>query len=202
MASCIIYPMLLGRIVSKASALIVVERLKQLDGVLYAFEIAPDIKEQLMEIEKQIRATLGIEVKNTGVEECLKRNHIICIIKDRRFRPPPEPTIYLVADDGTILGQEVLEKDKFKFQCADDVIFLSDDFVVFTDRRPKPGSKEFFLMPPVRFPEVEEIDGVKNVVSCSPSPLGDLLIRKVHGITDDPKLASVLVGFDLENDTI
>lgn len=187
-------------IVSKASTSMVVERLKQLDGVLYAFEITPGIKDQLREIERQIRATLGIEVKNTGVEECLKKNHIVCIIKDKRFRPPPEPTIYLVADDGTILGQEVLEKDRSKFQCSDHVIFLSDDFVVFTDRRPKPGCKEYFLMPPVRFPEVEVIDGVKNVVSCSPSPLGDLLIRKVHGVTDDPRLASVLIGFDVEND--
>jgi hypothetical protein len=186
--------------VPKVSTSTVVERLRQLDGVLYAFEIAPSIRDQLREIERQIRATLGIEVKNTGVEECLKRDQIICIIKDKRFRPPPEPTIYLVADDGTILGQEVLESDKPKFQCADHVIFLSDDFVVFADRRPKPGCKEYFLMPPVRFPEVEAIDGVRNVVSCSPSPLGDLLIRKAHNITDDPRLASVLIGFDIEND--
>lgn len=187
-------------IVPKTDTSMVIERLKQLDGVLYAFEITPEIKDELREIEKQIRATLGIEVKNTGIEECLKREHIVCIIKDKRFRPPPEPTIYLVSDDGTILGQEVLEKDRSKFESSNNIIFLSDDFVVFPDRRPKPGCREYFLMPPVRFPEVEAIEGVENVVSCSPSPLGDLLIRKAHGVTDDPRLASVLIGFDLEND--
>lgn len=178
----------------------IVEGLKHLEGVVYAFEVSPAVRDKLAEIEKHIKATLDIEVRNTGIEECLRRKHVVCIIKNKMFRPPPEPTIYLVAEDGTILGQEVLEKDKGKLRDIDDIIYLSDDFIVFPHRKPKPGSKEFFLMPPVRFPEVEAFKYTKNVVSCSPSPIGDMLIRKSHGVDDDPKLASVLIGFDIEGE--
>jgi hypothetical protein len=38
--------------------------------------------------------------------------------------------------------------------------------------------------------------GTKNVVSCSPSPLGDVFVRAVHGLEDDPKLASIIIGWD------
>ena len=33
-------------------------------------------------------------------------------------------------------------------------------------------------------------------MSCSPAPTCDLMMRKYYGLEDDPKLASVLVGFN------
>jgi len=149
----------------------ILELLSRLEGVVKVFSVEGEILKRIIEIESQVRAVMNIEVRNTGVEECLKRNHIVCIIKDSRFRPPPEPTVLLVGDDGII---------------------------VFTDR--KPNEKEYFLMPPVRFPELERLEGVCNVVSCSPSAPSDYLLRKHYNLQDDPKLASILVGFDLISD--
>jgi len=182
--------------VANVSVADAIAHLRGLKGVAEAFELGPEIKELLRKIEGGIKATMDIEVKNTGLEECLKRRHVLCIIKDRTFRPPPEPTIYLAADKDTILGQEILEKDKCNFEGLDNLVYLSEDFVVFTDR--KAESKEYFLMPSVSFPELENLCGLKSVVSCSPSALGDLAIRTAHGLEDNPKLASVLIGFDLE----
>jgi hypothetical protein len=34
------------------------------------------------------------------------------------------------------------------------------------------------------------------VVSCSPSPPADMYVRATHGLPDDPKLASILIGYD------
>ncbi len=175
-----------------------IEHLKGLKGVAEAFELGPEIRELLLKIESGIKATMDIEVKNTGLEECLKRKHVLCIIKDKTFRPPPEPTIFLAADKDTILGQEILEKDRCDFEGLDNLVYLSEDFVVFTDRKAR--NKEYFLMPPVSFPELESVCGLRNVVSCSPSALGDLAIRTAQGLEDNPKLASVLIGFDLDDD--
>lgn len=176
----------------------ILELLSRLEGVVKVFSVEGEILKRIMEIESQVRAVMNIEVRNTGVEECLKRNHIVCIIKDSRFRPPPEPTVLLVGDDGIILGKEVIPSDTHDYKNDENVVFLSDDFIVFTDR--KPNEKEYFLMPPVRFPELERLEGVCNVVSCSLSAPSDYLLRKHYNLQDDPKLASILVGFDLISD--
>lgn len=175
----------------------VISTLQGMEGVIEVFSVNEDILETLNKIESKIKATLDLDVKNTGLEECLNRQHIVCIIKNDRFRPPPEPTVLLVGDDGTLLGKEIIPSDDANYEEDDDAIFLSDDFIVYKNRKPR--NKEYFLMPPVSFPEVEILDGMRNVVSCSPSPLGDMALRKSHGLKDDPRLASILIGFDMKN---
>lgn len=174
----------------------VLKVLRGLNGVVEAFALRAETRKQLKDIENGVKATLDIEVKNTGLDECLRREHVVGIIKDKRFRPPPEPTILLMGDNGAVLGEEVLSGERGKFEGKENLIFLSDDFVVYTDR--KAAKQEYFLMPPISFPEVERIPGVKNVVSCSPTAPGDVLVRTSHDLEDDPKLASVLIGFDTE----
>ena len=51
-------------------------------------------------------------------------------------------------------------------------------------------------MPPVSFPELNPSNGCRDVISCSPAPTCDLMIRKYYGMEDNPKLASVLVAFN------
>lgn len=175
----------------------VIDTLQGMEGVIEVFSVNGDILDTLNQIESKIKATLDLDVKNTGLEECLNCQHIVCIIKDDRFRPPPEPTVLLVGDDGILMGKEIIPSDDTNYEDDDDVIFLSDDFIVYKDRKPR--NKEYFLMPPVSFPEVEVLDGMQKVVSCSPSPLGDMVLRSSHGLKDDPRLASILIGFDVEN---
>ncbi|MEM0449551.1 MAG: hypothetical protein QW520_07010 [Methanomassiliicoccales archaeon] len=166
-----------------------------MEGSVHVFKLDDSAREKVLQIEGQVKAALGISCINRGVEECLRRQHVIAIIKDKRFRPPPEPTVLLVADAGdTILGKEIFPHERDEYKNKPNVIFLSEDFIIFTDKMPK--SKEYFLMPPVSFPEVAALPGVKNCVSCSPSPPSDIFIRALHGVPDDPKLASILVGYD------
>jgi hypothetical protein len=72
---------------------------------------------------------------------------------------------------------------------------LGQDFVVFADKRASKGAR--FVLPPVPFKEVEEMRGTCSVISSSPSTPGDFYLRKKARIADDPKLASILIGFDL-----
>lgn len=174
----------------------VVELLQTMEGVIEAFPVEGEVMERLNEIESKIKATLNLDVKNTGVEECLNRQHVICIIKDVRFRPPPEPTVLLVGDDDLIMGKEIIPSDDTNYKDDDNVVFLSEEFILYKNLKPK--EREYFLMPPVSFPEVDALEGTCNVISCSPSPLGDLTLRKSLGMNDDPHLASILVGFDME----
>ncbi len=173
----------------------VIELLKGMEGSIHVFRLDDATREKVVEIEHGVKASFGISCLNLGVEECLRRQNVIVVIKDSRFRPPPEPTVLLVADGGElIMGREVFPHERKDFEGKPNVIFLSQDFIVFTDKMPK--TKEIFVMPPVSFPEVAALPDVSNVVSCSPSPPADMYVRATHGLPDDPKLASILIGYD------
>ena len=51
-------------------------------------------------------------------------------------------------------------------------------------------------MPPVSFPELNESNGCKDVISCSPAPTSDRMMRLYYGLEDDSRYASVLVAFN------
>lgn len=172
-----------------------VEIIKGMTGTRLAFLLSPEVITAVQKIEDSIKSQIGLDVVNEGVNQCLRRQHVICVIKDTRFRPPPEPTVLMMGDSDLVIGTEILPGQHSRYKDMENICWLGDDFVVFTDKVPK--SKEFFLMPPVSFPELEQVNGAVNIVSCSPSPLGDLIIKNYYELEDDPKLASILVGFDM-----
>ncbi len=170
------------------------EIVRGLRGVVHAFYLDRDILNQVREEEAKVRAMGNIAVDNMGFTEALKRENVICIVKDPRFRPPPEPTVLLESGDGEIIGEEVFPFTAHKYADKQDVVWLSDGFVMFPSVKANGG--ETFTMPPVSFPELNSSNGCKDVISCSPAPTCDLMIRKYYGLEDNPKLASVLVAFN------
>ncbi len=175
-------------------ALVIIKGMK---GTKIVFSLNKKDVAEILERERGVISQLGQKVFNMGLEEVMKRDHVICIIKDVTFRPPPEPTVFMLDEEGTILGTEVLPGEHRRYKEMDNVMFLCQDFVVFTDKKQK--TKEFWMMPPVSFPELTTIDGVTEVVSCSPSPPSDIIIKNNYSLEDDPKLASILVGFNCQN---
>ena len=170
------------------------EIIRGLRGVVHAFYLDDTILEHLKEEEAKVRAMGDIEVQNEGFNQALQRESVICIVKDPRFRPPPEPTVVLESGSGNLIGEEVFPFTAKKYEGRDDVVWLSDGFVLFP-KVPADGGEQF-VMPPVSFPELNESNGCKDVISCSPAPTSDLMIRQYYGLKDDAKLASVLVAFN------
>lgn len=168
---------------------------KGLRGVVHGFYLDNKILDELRAEESTVRAAGGhVQVDNQGFLQALDREHVICIIKDPRFRPPPEATVVLVDSSGTLLGTEVFPFNSKKYEGKEGAIWLSDGFIVFPEV--KGSGTETFLMPPVSFPELNESNGCKDVISCSPAPTSDLIIKKHYNYEDDPRLASILVAFN------
>ncbi len=169
--------------------------LRALKGVKEAFFLTKVMEDGLTKIERSYPSLGPLAIKNDGVRECLRRQHLVCIIKDRHFRPPPVPTVVLMDEDGNIIGRELLPGEKLPAEKKRKVIRVGEDFVIFFEKGQGKGAR--FVLPPVPFKEVEELDGVCSVISSSPSTAGDFFLRQCAGLDDDPKLASVLIGFDL-----
>lgn len=172
--------------------------LKGLKGVVDAFYLDDDILSRVKAEEETVKAVGSISVINEGYNQALKRDKVICIVKDPRFRPPPEPTVILQSGKGKLMGVEVFPETSGEYRERDDILWLSDGFVVFTDVVPDSGDTEAFIMPPVSFPELNESNGCYDVVSCSPAPTCDKMIREWHGMEDNRRLASVLVAFNVK----
>ncbi len=167
----------------------VIRQIRGLRGVQRAEFLDSSDREKL-----RARAT-SEAAENRGVLEVLSRMRAVCLFKDPTFRPPPEPTVLLVDGARNILGRELVAGESPPPEQR--VAFLGKDFVVYAGARPS-GSYRF-LLPPVRFPELESLDGVVRVVSASPDTPQDEYLRIRHGIAPGSELASVLVGYDLRN---
>lgn len=165
-----------------------------LRGVKYAFYLDQETLEMLKKEEATVRAMGNIPVDNQGFLQALCRESVICIVKDPRFRPPPEPTVVLMGGNGNILGEEVFPFTMHKYEGRKDIVWMGDGFVCFLGV--DAGGSEQFVMPPVSFPELNESNGCKDVISCSPAPTSDKMMRQHYGLEDDSRYASVLVAFN------
>lgn len=175
----------------------VLSALSGLRGVRKAFYLEDRTREELRGIERTRSVSFGpLTVHNEGVLDCLKRKYVACIVKDSAFRPPPAPTVVLVDEEGTVVGRELIGGEKPEAAPGQKLIFLGKDFVIFYDGRKSTRTR--FVLPPIDFEEVRRITGTANVCSSSPSTDGDVFLRKSAGLPDDPKLATILVGFDPE----
>jgi len=174
----------------------------KLKGVLDVQKLSEEDKKALLEIEFSRKGDM-LPVVNTGLEECMKKDFYLAVLKNEEFRSPPIPTVLLVTDKGMVLGQELISPDeKKKYQDRKDAYFLSPEFVIFKPdktTRSMQREKECFLLPSVPFPELDNIDGILDVVSCSPSTAGDSYLKDKYGYPQDPHIATILVGFSIKD---
>lgn len=179
-----------------------INTIKKMEGVVDVRKLREEDKEALNRSEFNRKEDI-ISVVNTGLEECLKREYLLLLIKDRNFRCAPNPTVLLITDKGRILGHELISpEEREKYRCRDDVYFLSNDFIMFKiDKNTvrTGGEKQLFVLPSIPFPELDAIESISDVVSCSPSTAGDYYLKSKYGYPDDPNLATILVGFSKAN---
>ena len=189
--------------------------LSELPGIVAVKQVGRETVRRVVELEERYEKGALVPLRNLGVRIALKRDVAIGILKDRHFREPPEPTVYLVEEDPEptgspehritvegktyrIVGEEVLASRK---RYAEKTISLGDSFVIFPARRSSTARPSYFLVPPLGFPELEAIAGrlgISGVLSISPSANADTRLRDECGFPPDPALATLLVAFDLE----
>jgi hypothetical protein len=184
-----------------------------LPGVVAAKQVERDTLGRIVELESRYERGALVPLKNLGVRIALKRDVALAVLKDKHFREPPEPTVYLVeesqADDSglhhitvedgiyRVVGEEVLESRK---PYSEKTISLGDSFVIFPERRSSDKTPSFFLVPPLGFPELEDVCdtlGIEGILSISPSAQADTFLRDNCAFSQDPALATLLVAFNL-----
>ena len=191
--------------------------LLSLNGVKTVSEIYKSDRKKIINLEKNYERDGAIGLKNLGIRMIMECDIVYAILKNTSFRPPPDPTVIMVEDykesdtendhlltiaDKTyrVIGEELINN---KTPSREEYIFISNDFILYPERRSKETTKPaYFLIPPIKFTELEEIKNklmIDNIMSISPSALTDDYIRKISSFSLSNKLATILIGFNKRN---
>jgi hypothetical protein len=167
----------------------VLGRLRRLPGVRAAELLPAKLRTELRSLATPSAA------ENQGVAAVLSRQRVVCVFKDRAFRGPPESTLLMMDERGTVLGRELTGPEDRPPAGPRRAVHLGRDFVLTPGLRP--SGRVRFVLPPVRFPELEGVEAVQRVVSGSPDPPQDEHLRQYCRIERTKDFASILVGYDV-----
>ncbi|MGA7861798.1 MAG: hypothetical protein WCB19_08075 [Thermoplasmata archaeon] len=167
--------------------------LRGLSGVLVVELLPAELRSELRSLATPAAA------ENRGVEAVLSRQRVVCLFKGGSFRGPPESALLMMDERGAILGRELTGPQDRPAPGERRTVYLGRDFVLIHGLRP--SGRVRFVLPPVRFPELEGVASVSQVVSGSPDPPQDERLRNHYGVTGGKDLASILVGYDVGDTT-
>jgi hypothetical protein len=139
-----------------------------------------------------------MEIVNEGMKDVLEREHIVVISHSPALRHPPGPVV-VICHEESIVGEEIWEPSRLEKLRADPTtILLGKSLVLHRDALIRARGKPLKLAyRALRFPELEDLVGVQDVISITVAFATHLhLALKAGWDTNDPDLGTVLVGFN------
>lgn len=179
----------------------VVKRLKETPGVVACWVLPDEERDSLRQLETETNLRLGLpgmEIVNEGIRDVLDRQHVVIIHHSPTLRHPPGPII-VICDEERVVGEEVWEPGRAEKLAGDPEAILLGKSLVFNREalmraRGKSLKLAYRALP---FPELEELPGIRDVVSVTITfPAHFLVARKARWSPDDPTLGTVLIGFN------
>ncbi|MCK5675055.1 MAG: hypothetical protein KAH95_16865 [Spirochaetales bacterium] len=188
--------------------------LSELKGVISVSKIEDKNKDIIIKLEKNYEKNGVAGLQNPGIRMVLQSDVVYAILKDTSFRQAPGSTVYMVEDlnsddkkpdytltinnkSYSIIGEELINK---KFPKDEEYMFISDDFILYPERRKgRAKNPAYFLIPPLEFAELEAVKKpykIKNIISVSPSTMSDDFIRKLYDFSLRNDYATILIGFN------
>jgi len=180
----------------------VVKRLRNTPGVVGCWILPNEDRESLRHLETESNLRLGLpgmDIVNEGIRDVLDRQHIVLISHSSQLRHPPGPII-VINDEGNIVGEEIWESSQFEKLSKDpNAIFLGKSLVLYRDAlklaKGKPLKLAYKALP---FPELQEVEGVKDVVSITMTiPVHLRYAQKAGWNPNDLNFGTVLIGFNV-----
>jgi len=133
---------------------------------------------------------------NTGVWKVLTREEVFIIVvrPEVLILSPQQHLVHMVDQRGKIIGEYLPEGRRGDVQLRENAYMLSEDFVLYGDV--EIVGEPYFLIPPMTFPPLEDMPGIKNLVSASISTVSDDYFRNRLGY-ENTKHWTHLIGYDL-----
>jgi len=173
----------------------ILKRLKSVKGIVDAFVLSAEdidkIREFEIQAEKNKAAGGMMDFINEGVWEVLSKGAVFLIFIDDSFtdRKHGQSLTLMKDPSGNILGK-LLRKDEIPdYQKRNDVLFMGEEFVIFTNV--KTQGKPYFVIPSQEVEELKDLKGISASL-CVPT---DLFFKEQYNIKGE-NLGTVIIGVD------
>ena len=173
------------------------EFLRNSKGVIGAYVMDDEISKSVLDVESGIRTRSNHEYRNVGYSKALERKHRICVFYNEGYVFEKRSLVKLMTTDGTIMGTSLYPEQIPEYRKKDNVIWISEDFVVFTDIVGK-GEEEFVLFP-FDLPELTEaVPECRNAIGVSPTTSSDMVLKRKAGVPVTKDIYTSIVAFDID----
>lgn len=180
-----------GKTTSEVSEDDVISALRTVRGVVAAEPMDEGLAQSVFEAERSLRRGIsGIRVENRGMEEVASSGRMYALFCDSSFSRPDEITMEMVSDSGDVIGHDVPESMRARFLQRDDVVWLSEGFVLFPSRIGMSDARMVMLSSRLRVPGLP--DGM-DARLFYPSTTSAEMMGSAFGV-DDPGLAKIVAG--------
>ncbi len=164
-------------------------------GVVRVEAMPPDLVNRIVSEESTVRSSFGTEVVNSGLDQCLERGCLVVAFVDEDFWEPQETSMLLRNSDGTVIGHDVPRSRIHEFEGRDDIMFISDGFVMMMDR-PMDSAPYMEMLSRRYSGDDGSLPDDVNAVIWFPSPTSSDIIHDAFG-QPDTGLATAMLGVDL-----
>lgn len=171
------------------------EQIMARKGVLKVMDITDEMFSDIWSLEGSVKTQSQHDYENLGFEVLSKKRHKVCLFIDNTFETKERSTIKMICDDGIILGTSVAECEMESYRCRSDIIWISEDFVMFTDIAGK--GRERFVLYPMELPELsDEIPGGTGFAGTFPTLSVDVYLKDKAGFPLTDKVFTFVMGYD------
>jgi hypothetical protein len=189
----------------------VIRKLTEVKSIRKVKVLPEEWKEQILELEEKVgeQVLMGLaSADNEGVREALQRDVTLILLEGPGCELCKGQKTFYLMNQGDLAGEHVVDPAEIERLKKDpSVLFLSEDFVLYTDAFPrgeelteKINKRELLcVFPPLKIPILEGLRGIRDCVLGWPSPPIDLFLKEriSKGDTGDPMMGTYLLGFNL-----
>ncbi len=173
----------------------VLRDLRSTKGVVNAELMDDDISCEVEYFERNTKTQVGLEFRNDGYLEAMRRQVRICIFCTEDFEFPEAPSMYYMSDDGIVMGHEVMQCEMEAYLAREDLVWISDNFIMYPDRT---GCGDgIFVFKGKEYPGIEAYPGCTNGIITIPAGPSDLALKSRYGIENRREIATAVMAFDL-----
>ena len=173
----------------------VIDYVRTVEGVIDVQPMDEDISQRIWDIEKSVRTKIDKDYKNIGYDIAMERMHRVCVFYDDTYIFGVRSILKLMTTDGTIMGTNLAPEEIDLYKGRDDVIWVSEDFIVFTDVIGK--GEEMFVLYPFEIHEIESnVPCSKNVIGTSPTTSSDTALKEHFGKPLTKGMYTMVIAFD------
>jgi hypothetical protein len=178
-----------------------IERLKVTPGIVSCWVLPLEDRMPLLRLEGDANHYLtlpGIKIVNEGIRDVIQRRHVVMISHSSALRHPPGPII-VILDGEHVVAEEVWDPECIENLSKDkNSLLLGKNLAFNREALLKARGKNLKLVyKGLPFPELEEVPGIRDVVSVTITvPVHLELSKKAGWKPDDPELGTVLIGFN------